>query len=174
MKHNPALTAAIIAATINSRKRKADIPDWPHTQYECNPFFVLFIVFLLGCVAFLGSLLTGCATTEKLAEGIAVKNISGNGTFAKNSIGLNPETKIPEISSTFVSGDYSSAKAGTNSILYRSESSGSLWNAKVLTKKQFVSITLVDTGDVGDVIRAVSEVLRAAQSPEQETTEENP
>ena len=113
------------------------------------------------------AMLTGCATTERLAEGIAVKNISGNGTFAKNSIGLNPETKIPEISSTFVSGDYSSAKSGTNSILYRSESTGSIWNAKVLTKKQFVSITLVDTGDVGDVIRAVSEVLRAAQSPEE-------
>lgn len=107
-------------------------------------------------------MLCSCATTEKLAEGISVKNISGNGTFAKNSIGLNPETKIPEISSTFVSGDYSSAKSGTNSILYRSESTGSIWNAKVLTKKQFVSITLVDTGDVGDVIRAVSEVLKAA------------
>ena len=117
--------------------------------------------------AFVVAMLTGCATTEKIADGIAVKNISGNGTFAKNSIGLNPETKIPEISSTFVSGDYSSAKSGTNSILYRSESTGSIWNAKVLTKKQFVSITLVDTGDVGDVIRAISEVLRAAQSSEE-------
>jgi hypothetical protein len=123
------------------------------------------LTILFGLLAVL--VLSGCATTEKLAEGISVKNISGNGTFAKNSIGLNPETKIPEISSTFVSGDYSSAKSGTNSILYRSESTGSIWNAKVLTKKQFVSITLVDTGDVGDVIRAVSEVLRAAQSPEE-------
>lgn len=123
---------------------------------------------LVLIAAFVAALvLVGCATTEKIADGIAVKNISGNGTFAKNSIGLNPETKIPEISSTFVSGDYSSAKSGTNSILYRSESTGSIWNAKVLTKKQFVSITLVDTGDVGDVIRAVSEVLRAAQSPEE-------
>ena len=123
------------------------------------------LTILFGLLAVL--FLAGCATTEKIADGIAVKNISGNGTFAKNSIGLNPETKIPEISSTFVSGDYSSAKSGTNSILYRSESTGSIWNAKVLTKKQFVSITLVDTGDVGDVIRAVSEVLRAAQSPEE-------
>ena len=123
------------------------------------------IIFFIAAAVVL--FLTGCATTEKIADGIAVKNISGNGTFAKNSIGLNPETKIPEISSTFVSGDYSSAKSGTNSILYRSESTGSIWNAKVLTKKQFVSITLVDTGDVGDVIRAVSEVLRAAQTPEE-------
>lgn len=121
--------------------------------------------------AFAVAMLTGCNTTEKIADGIAVKNISGNGTFAKNSIGLNPETKIPEISSTFVSGDYSSAKSGTNSVLYRSESTGSIWNAKVLTKKQFVSITLVDTGDVGDVIRAVSDVLRAAGG---ETKEEIP
>ena len=116
----------------------------------------------LFLAALIAAMLCSCATTEKLAEGIAVKNISGNGTFFKSSVGLNPETKIPEISSTIVNGDYSSAKSGTNSILYRSESTGSIWNAKVATRKQFVSITLVDDGNVADVIRAVSEVLRAA------------
>lgn len=124
--------------------------------------------------AFIMAMLTGCATTEKLAEGIATKNINGNGTFFKSSVGINAETKTPEISSIIVNGDYSSAKSGTNSILYRSESTGSLWNAKIVTKKQFVSITLVDTGDVGDVIRAVSEVLRAANPGDEETNEENP
>jgi len=112
------------------------------------------------------AILTGCSTTEKLAEGIATKNINGNGTFFKSSVGINAETKTPEISSVIVNGDYSSAKSGTNSILYRSESTGSIWNAKVATRKQFVSITLVDTGDVGDVIRAVSDVLRAAAAGE--------
>ena len=130
--------------------------------------------FKLFLAALAVAMVTGCATTEKIAEGIAVKNVSGNGTFVKSAVGLNTETKIPEISTIFVSGDYSSAKSGTNSILYRSESTGSIWNAKVATKKQFVSITLVDTGDVGDVIRAVSEVLRAANPCEEETTEEIP
>ena len=107
-------------------------------------------------------MLTGCSTTERIAEGIATKNVTGNGTFIKTNVGIDPDSKIPGIYTTFVSGDYASAKSGTNSILYRSESTGSIWNAKSLTKKQFVSITLVDDGNVGDVIRAVSDVLRAA------------
>ena len=111
--------------------------------------------------------LTGCGTTERIAEGIATKNVTGNGTFVKSVVGIDPDSKIPGIHTTFVSGDYASAKSGTNSILYRSESTGSIWNAKVLTKKQFVSITLVDDGNVGDVIRAVSDVLRAAHNPEE-------
>ena len=108
------------------------------------------------------AMLTGCATTEKLAEGIATKNINGNGTFFKSSVGINAETKTPEISSIIVNGDYSSAKSGTNSILYRSERTGSIWNASVTTEKKFVSITLENGSNVGDVIRAVSDVLRAA------------
>ena len=110
--------------------------------------------------------LTGCSSMDRIAEGIATKNVTGNGTFVKSVVGIDPDSKIPGIHTTFVSGDYASAKSGTNSILYRSESTGSIWNAKVLTKKQFVSITLVDSGDVGDVIRAVSDVLRATHQPQ--------
>ena len=127
---------------------------------------------ILALIAVSALFLTGCATTEKIAEGISVKNISGNGTFIKTNVGIDPDSKIPGVYTTFVSGDYSSAKAGTNSILYRSESTGSIWNAKVSTRKQFVSITLVDTGSVGDVIRAVSDVLRAASSEKQESSED--
>lgn len=116
-------------------------------------------------------MLCSCATTEKLAEGISVKNISGNGTFAKNSIGLNPETKIPEISTIFVSGDYSSAKSGTNSVTYREESNASIWNAKSITKKRFLSITLVDEGKVEKAIKAVADVLHEA-APAPETADE--
>ena len=123
------------------------------------------IKFFLAALAI--AMVTGCATTEKLAEGIAVKNVSGNGTFAKNSIGLNPETKIPEISTIFVSGDYSSAKSGTNSVTYREESNASIWNAKSITKKRFLSITLVDEGKVEKAIKAVADVLHeAAPAPE--------
>ena len=117
----------------------------------------------LFIAALFASLAIGCSTTERIAEGIATKNVTGNGTFIKTNVGIDPDSKSPGIYTTFVSGDYASAKSGTNSILYRSESTGSVWNAKSLTKKQFVSITLVDDGNVGDVIRAVSDVLRAAQ-----------
>lgn len=112
------------------------------------------------------AMLTGCATTEKIAEGIAVKNVSGNGTFAKSAIGINTETKIPEISTIFVSGDYSSAKSGTNSVTYREESNASIWNAKSITKKRFLSITLTDDGKVEKAIKAVADVLHEA-APDQ-------
>lgn len=112
-------------------------------------------------------LLASCATTERLAEGIAVKNVSGNGTFAKSAIGLNTETKIPEISTIFVSGDYSSAKSGTNSVTYREEISASTFNAKAVTRKRFLSITLTDIGSVPDSIRAVSDVLRISVSAQE-------
>lgn len=118
--------------------------------------------FKLFLATLAAAMLCSCATAEKLADGIATKNISGNGTFFKSAIGINPDTKIPEISSTIVNGDYASAKSGTNSILYRSERTGSIWNARVTTEKRFVSITLENGSNVGDVIRAVSDVLRAA------------
>jgi len=117
------------------------------------------------------AMLAACTTTERLAEGIAVKNVSGNGTFVKSAVGLNTETKIPEISTIFVSGDYSSAKSGTNSVTYREESNASIWNAKSITKKRFLSITLVDEGKVEKAIKAVADVLHEA-APAPESAEE--
>lgn len=117
------------------------------------------------------AMLAACTTTERIAEGIAVKNVSGNGTFVKSAVGLNTETKIPEISTIFVSGDYSSAKSGTNSVTYREESNASIWNAKSITKKRFLSITLVDEGKVEKAIKAVADVLHEA-APAPETADE--
>lgn len=116
--------------------------------------------------ALAAAMLCSCATAEKLADGIAVKNISGNGTFIKSAVGLNTETKIPEIATTFVSGDYSSARSGSNSVTYREEISASTFNAKAITRKRFLAITLVDAGSVSDAIRAVSDVLKASTSDE--------
>lgn len=119
----------------------------------------------IGFLFLAAVVLTGCATTEKLAEGISVKNLSGNGTFIKSAVGLNTETKIPEISTIFVSGDYSSARSGSNSVTYREEVAASTWNAKAITRKRFLSITLTDEGKVEEAIRAVSDVLRSATNP---------
>ena len=116
--------------------------------------------------ALAAAMLCSCATAEKLAEGISVKDISGNGTFAKSAIGLNTETKVPEISTIFVSGDYSSARSGSNSVTYREEISASTFNAKAITRKRFLAITLVDGGSVPDAIRAVSDVLRVSTDDE--------
>lgn len=109
------------------------------------------------------SLLTGCAT-EKIAEGLVTKNVSGNGTVVDAHIGLNTDTKIPELRSIFVSGDFATTKSGTNHIAYREESSASVWNASSVTKKRFLSITLTDNGDVEEAIKAVAEVFKEVQT----------
>lgn len=115
----------------------------------------------IGFVFLTAAVLTGCATAETIAEGVSMKDISGNGTFMKSAVGLNTETKIPEVSTIFVSGDYSSARSGSNSVTYREEVAASIWNAKSITRKRFLAITLTDDGHVDDAIRAVSDVLKS-------------
>lgn len=111
-----------------------------------------------AAVSVAGILLSGCAT-EKIAEGLSVKNTSGNGLVVDSHIGVNTETKVPELRTLFISGDIATVKAGTNSVSYREESSASVWNASSVTKKRFLAITLTDGGDVPATIKAVADVL---------------
>ena len=114
-------------------------------------------------------LLSGCGM-EKIAEGIAAKNVSGNGTVIDSHIGINTETRIPELRTLFISGDIATTKAGSNAISYREESSSSIWNAESVTKKRFLAITLHDAGDIPSAIRAVAEVFREAGGTQSEKT----
>ena len=120
---------------------------------------------LVLSVLFALSLTSGCAT-EKIAEGLVTKNVSGNGTVVDAHIGINADNKIPEIRSIFVSGDFATTKSGTNAVSYREESSASVWNASSITKKRFLSITLTDNGDVEAAIKAVAEVFKEAEVKE--------
>lgn len=115
---------------------------------------------LFPFVAALPFFLVSCTGMEKIAGGIARKNLSGNGTFISNSVGINANTKIPELKTTFISGDMASVLAGTNAISFREESSSSIWNAESVTEKRFLSITLTDKGDAASVIRELAEVLK--------------
>ena len=128
-------------------------------------------VSVLSVLSALSVLLSGCAT-EKLAEGITTKNVSGNGTVVDAHIGLNTDTKIPELRSIFVSGDFATTRSGTNAVSYREESSASVWNASSVTKKRFLSITLTDAGDVPAAIKAVAEVFKEAEKPVLSAAEE--
>lgn len=116
--------------------------------------------------AFLMFALTGCAATETIAQGITTKNISGNGMVVDTHIGLNTESKIPEIRSLFIDGDISTTRSGTNAISYREESSTSIWNASSITTKRFLAISLTDAGDVPAAIRAAAEVFKTAEEAE--------
>ena len=113
---------------------------------------------VMTAVSLAGILFSGCAT-EKIAEGLSVKNTSGNGLVVDSHIGINTETKVPELRTLFISGDIATVKAGTNSVSYREESSASVWNASSVTKKRFLAITLTDGGDVPATIKAVADVL---------------
>ena len=118
-------------------------------------------------------LLTGCAT-EKIAESLATKNTSGNGTVIKSHVGINTDTKIPELKTLFISGDIATVKAGTNAVSYREESSASVWNASSVTKKRFLAITLTDAGDVPGAIRAVAAVFQTAEAEAKPVAETKP
>ena len=119
---------------------------------------------VIAAVSLAGILLSGCAT-EKIAEGLSVKNTSGNGLVVDSHIGINADNKVPELRTLFISGDIATVKAGTNSISYREESSASVWNASSVTKKRFLAITLTDVGDVPATIKAVADVLNRETMP---------
>ena len=129
-----------------------------NTMKKCEIYRLVGLVVLVG-------LLSGCAT-EKIAEGLTTKNTSGNGTVIESHIGINTDTKIPELKTLFISGDIATVKAGTNAVSYREESSASVWNASSVTKKRFLAITLTDAGDVPGAIKAVAEVLSVAEKPQ--------
>jgi len=121
------------------------------------------VMSVLSVLSVMSVIVSGCAT-EKIAEGLATKNTSGNGTVIESHIGIDPDNKIPELKTLFISGDIATVKAGTNAVSYREESSSSVWNASSVTKKRFLAITLTDAGDVPAAIRAVVEVFKTAET----------
>lgn len=121
------------------------------------------VLSVLSVLSVMSVIVSGCAT-ETIAKGLTTKNTSGNGTVIDTHIGINTETKIPEIRTLFISGDFATVKAGTPAVSYREESSASVWNASAVTKKRFLSITLTDAGDVPAAIKAVAEVFRLAEA----------
>ena len=134
--------------------------DFPHRTYK-SALSALSAFLILALSALL---LSGCKATETIAAGITTKNVSGDGTVVDSHIGIDPDTKIPGLKTVFISGDFATVKAGTNQVSYREESSASVWNASSVTKKRFLAITLVKTGDVPAAIKAVAEVFKTAEA----------
>lgn len=118
---------------------------------------------LLRSIFFAGLILSevfaeGCAS-ETIAGGLTTKNISGNGTVIDSHIGVDTDTKIPELETVFISGDFATVKAGTNAVTYREESSASVWNASSITKKRFLCITLTDRSNMSEALNALSKFI---------------
>ena len=116
------------------------------------------IIFL--AVFFAAVMLTGCQTAQTIAGGIAKKNISANALYTDAHIGIDPETKIPELKTTFISGDYSSVQAGTNAITFREESAASIWNAESVTKKRFLTIAMPAGADMAAILQKLAEIMQ--------------
>ena len=131
-------------------------------QVSSHKNAIIHTICLSGVFCLFGLFTTGCAT-EKIAESLTTKNVSGNGTVVDSRIGIDPDTKIPELKTVFISGDFATVKSGTNQVSYREESSASIWNASSVTKKRFLAITLTDAGDVPAAIEAVAEVFKEAE-----------
>ena len=93
---------------------------------------------LIACVA-----LAGCSTTQKLAEGISEKSISGSGTVAIQRVGIDDETKTPVLKSTVITGDYASARNGDYALQYRRRKSPSIFNKDAVTEE--VTINYIGT-----------------------------
>ena len=99
---------------------------------------------VVGAVfALLAAGLTGCGTTQTLAEGVAEKSLSGSGTVAIQRVGVDPETKTPVLKSTVITGDYASARNGDYAFQYRRRKSPSIFNAEAVTEE--VTINYIGT-----------------------------
>lgn len=116
------------------------------------------VVSVLAAVAAL--CLTGCSTTQTLAQGVAEKSLSGSGTVAIQRVGVDPETKTPVLKSTVVTGDYASAHNGDYAFQYRRRKSPSIFNAESVTEE--VTINYIGTKEYA--IKALELAKQDAES----------
>ena len=111
-------------------------------------------------------LLTGCGTTEQLAEGISEKSISGSGTVSIQRVGLDPQTGAPVLRSTVITGDYASAKGGEVAFQYRRKKSPSVFNADAISEEVVINYI----GSREDL----AEAEKLAEQDMRDSTEDSP
>lgn len=129
---------------------------------------------VVGIVAALACfLLAGCSTTQKLAEGISEKSISGSGTVAIQRVGIDDETKTPVLKSTVITGDYASARNGDYALQYRRRKSPSIFNKDAVTEE--VTINYIGTREQALTALEIArkDVEAATKEPETATAEKS-
>lgn len=87
------------------------------------------------------TLLTGCQTAETIAAGISQKSITGSGSVTHNRVGIDPETKTPELDSFIVLGDYTSVRKGEVIIRIETSEDASIFNSSAISKHKKIVIT---------------------------------
>lgn len=106
-------------------------------------------------------LFSGCAATEKLAEGLAQKTVSGAGTFAYSNIGLDAATQTPELSSLFVWGDYASVVSGQEVLRFEQIEDASIFNS---SSKKYQTKIFYCTGDQARMDALLQQIKQLAGS----------
>ena len=137
------------------------------------PKFVAWLAVIV-LFALLAAGLTGCGTTQTLAEGVAEKSLSGSGTVAIQRVGVDPETKTPVLKSTVITGDYASARNGDYAFQYRRRKSPSIFNAEAVTEE--VTINYIGTKKyAATALELAKQDVAAAKEPtEAESAQASP
>lgn len=108
-----------------------------------------FVCFLAAAATLL---LTGCSTSETLAEGISGKSLFMSGTVGYNRVGLDSVTQTPELLSLFVWGDYTSVAAGDEVFHMEESEDASIFNSEAITRKKKVFFATGDKNRMDAVI----------------------
>ena len=107
---------------------------------------------------------TGCSGVNTALGGLAEKSLSGSGTVAIQRVGVDPDTAVPVLKSTVITGDYASAPEGTYALQYRRKIAPSIFNSSSVSHE--VTINYIGTSDhLEDAVRLVQSDL-ASERPE--------
>lgn len=88
----------------------------------------------------LASITAGCTTAETIAAGITEKSITGSGSLTHSKVGIDPETKTPELETLIVSGDYSSIRKGETLIRIEEFEDASIFNSSARSRRRKILI----------------------------------
>ena len=123
---------------------------------------IRFIWFFVPATAL--TVITGCSGINNALSGLAEKSLSGSGTVAIQRVGVDPDTAVPVLKSTVITGDYASAPEGTYALQYRRKIAPSIFNSSSVSHE--VTINYIGTSDhLEDAVRLVQSDL-ASERPE--------
>ena len=129
--------------------------------------------FLLFFIVTATGLFTGCTGVNSALGGLAEKALSGSGTVAIQRAGIDPDTALPVLKSTIITGDYASAPEGTYALQYRRKTAPGIFNSAAISHE--VTINYIGTADrLADAVGLVRVDLGSSPSDAVDTALDRP
>lgn len=97
--------------------------------------------------------LTGCTTTEKIADSLSQKNLNVDGVYTSQKIGFDTVNKIPTLESTVITGTIQAIRYESNYFNYRRTTSSSWFNADVRSETVSLTMTASNAADFAELLR---------------------